>query len=105
MTDKQLSTPESYKRRSSLGRLSSQKVFTAFKSPCRLQQQQSSKVIEGGVTVHRDTPRPIGFPRKRKSVLATSFVSPLKCKLAKSEVTTDDIFQIEKEIEQQVILI
>jgi len=104
MTDKNVSVPGSgiSNRRSSVGRLSSQKVFTAFKSPCRLEQHQSSKLSNtpSCSTVHRDTPRPI--PRKRKSALISSFVSPLKCKLGKSEQTSEDIFQLEKEIEQQV---
>ena len=106
MSDTQRPISAKNKKRSSLGLVSSEKVFTAFKSPCR--PNHSSKISTcgdsslGSCNSRQDTPRPV--LRKRKTVLGSSFVSPLTCKFAKTELkgTVNDIENLNKEIKEQV---
>ena len=77
---------------------SSQKVFSAFKSPCRPVSQPHLKA-DLTASSHRDTPRPV--LRKRKTPLSGSFVSPLKFKAVKTDHTPDDISKLKAQIKIQ----
>ena len=78
--------------------VSANKLFSSFKSPCQL-VNVSKAFQKNQRPVHNGTPRPL--VRKRKRVLANSFVSPLKNKIIKTELSEENIIKIEKEIQDQ----